>query len=82
MAIREAGGERICGVRGGGSGDGPGDGRGSARGAGPEGARSFARGGGPEGARCSARGGVRRIVRGVRAGTDTGAPSRRVIRPV
>ncbi len=30
----------------------------------------------------AARGGVRRIVRGVRAGVDPGAPSRRVILPV
>ncbi|KAA6211746.1 hypothetical protein CP979_35835 [Streptomyces filamentosus] len=38
--------------------------------------------GGAEGAWYWARGGVRRIVRGVRAGADTGAPSRRVILPV
>lgn len=38
--------------------------------------------GGAEGAWYCARGGVRRIARGVRAGADTGAPSRRVILPV
>lgn len=34
------------------------------------------------GVSCAERGGVRRIARGVRAGADTGAPSRRVILPV